>query len=69
MKIKRKALGWEHWFSLNLSLLPLIDALRPQSVNSVNVRDVKKRFVSRRVGRQLHQHLIEEDGLRKGKMD
>lgn len=48
------------------STLPLVDALCPQSVNSVYVRDVEQRFISRRVCRQLHQHLVEEDGLKGG---
>lgn len=42
---------------------PLVDALGPQRVNSVDVGDVEERLVPRRVRRQLHQHFVQEDGL------
>lgn len=45
------------------SASPLVDALCPQGVNSVDVGDVEQRLISRRVGGQLHQHLVEEDRL------
>lgn len=43
--------------------VPLIDALCPYGVHSVYVRYMKDGLVSRGVSRELHQNLVEEDGL------
>lgn len=42
---------------------PLVQRLRSEGVDAVDVRDVKERLVAGRVGGHLHQHLIQEQRL------
>ena len=44
-------------------LLPLVDALGADGVDAVDLGDVEDGLVPRGVGGQLHEDLVQEDGL------